>query len=1289
MVKSKLVFLMLLVFAGYLFAQTPLITTADPDTVTLASSYTVLLTGSNFFTGMTSDFGPDIIVTGTLRLSPGLARANIDVSAGAAIGPRDIIVTNPGGESDTLIGSFWVIPETDPPTVTLEWPSCGDTMACGDSAIVVELDDVSGIEPSSIEMEIGGVTYYTTSPELTLFGDSLLIWTPSGGFPEGLLDFALLDVADTLGNHIASPPFDCSVYIDTSGPVFTNFFPPIDGFTDDESPVIYAHVTDDYTEVDTSSLYFIVDSDTFYWGEAPVRWRNDTLFFYTSYAGISWEIGDTVEVCVGGGDIVEICGPNETEVCWEFALTWIPPTELNLEIESINPAHFPLITASCLVTDEHDEMIEHLDEDNFRVWVNSYEQYPLIVSSLGGGGAADIVWCIDTTGSMYSLIHEVRDNIHAFAESLSISGIDYRLGLVTFSDIVNFPHGYTLTPSVSTFQSWVAALGSSGGGDGPEVHFDAMVDALESMTFRPEARPVICLVSDAPYHYLGDGTSYSDETIASTMSALLSHDAIFFSIIDTDYTISSRPYEGVYWGPGSMTEETGGAFYEASVEFDTILTQIVGNIRGSYYVRWTSSHPVAACDVRDVEIEAFIEDLDLDDDAEMAYWAPCSPSALIVEPHPDTTSSHTYPISNRNDQRIILDFTEFELEDSIDESSIQLVVENQMYRITDPELTYDAPKLIFTPMTPWSHHQVIDVILARIMDSQGNLPVHGPIRWVWGSDLAAPEVSNRYPPPDTSIGDPYASVTFKLADDYSGLNEGSVLFTYSNLEGRSVFPPQVRTLSTTSLGVTWDGAYFTFDPTDAEPPIINGFMDTICVSVIRATDLPDYVDLDGGPNSMNVVEWCFAVLDDDTLCPEFVFAGPQTVGANQSFHIFMEIIDDLSGVYDPWDPADEQGVVLIYDTDGDLDDGYEGEVALSEVAPDTFRTDDPIPPLPESADFVFAVYACDNDTDGGFIDDRSCCWSDTFSIHVIFGPLTEIIYPKMNEVSTNEDQEIVMVITDSTQGVDSSSIIFGVNGIDHTVDGTVLQFSNDTMYFYPPTSEYFDDGMWVACSLKQALDNSGDSAVPVYWKFFVDLTPPVPSNLDPPPDNIVLDLGANVVARLRDEHREVDETTLELTLNDSVTYIWGDPGMYYDPVGEVFTFRPEDQDMLWPNNDSICLELSSADILPDYGDQNYMEPIRWCFFPSVTTCNYYPNPFTPNGDGINDIVSFTYPYMAMGIARIKIYDVENNPIYESEPGASIWDGRCNDGRIAVPGLYLFIIEHSNEIVCSGTILLVR
>jgi len=78
-----------------------------------------------------------------------------------------------------------------------------------------------------------------------------------------------------------------------------------------------------------------------------------------------------------------------------------------------------------------------------------------------------------------------------------------------------------------------------------------------------------------------------------------------------------------------------------------------------------------------------------------------------------------------------------------------------------------------------------------------------------------------------------------------------------------------------------------------------------------------------------------------------------------------------------------------------------------------------------------------------------------------------------------------------------------------------------------------------------------------------------------------------------------------------------------------------------------------------------------------------PNPFTPNGDGLNDEVSISYDLFNLaGYAplRIEICDLAGNLVqvaYEDEVVSGrythVWDGRTRDGEVAPPGFYIYRI----------------
>ena len=90
-----------------------------------------------------------------------------------------------------------------------------------------------------------------------------------------------------------------------------------------------------------------------------------------------------------------------------------------------------------------------------------------------------------------------------------------------------------------------------------------------------------------------------------------------------------------------------------------------------------------------------------------------------------------------------------------------------------------------------------------------------------------------------------------------------------------------------------------------------------------------------------------------------------------------------------------------------------------------------------------------------------------------------------------------------------------------------------------------------------------------------------------------------------------------------------------------------------------------------------------------------PNPFTPNGDGINDVASISYKLLRVTAAvpvAIEIFDLLGRLVKQVYAGSDVigeysheWDGRDNLNRFVPPGLYLFRIaadvqaEHATHI----------
>ena len=89
----------------------PTVNGVNPDSGTQSSSRTVDINGSNFAKHPSTSvhFGPNIAVNELTWISGSLLRADISIGGSAAIGPRDVVVSNPGSSDTTCDNCFEVL----------------------------------------------------------------------------------------------------------------------------------------------------------------------------------------------------------------------------------------------------------------------------------------------------------------------------------------------------------------------------------------------------------------------------------------------------------------------------------------------------------------------------------------------------------------------------------------------------------------------------------------------------------------------------------------------------------------------------------------------------------------------------------------------------------------------------------------------------------------------------------------------------------------------------------------------------------------------------------------------------------------------------------------------------------------------------------------------------------------------------------------------------------------------------------------------------------------------------
>ncbi len=174
---------------------------------------------------------------------------------------------------------------------------------------------------------------------------------------------------------------------------------------------------------------------------------------------------------------------------------------------------------------------------------------------------ADVIFAIDTTGSMSDKIEGLLKICLAFAHELASSGIDYRLGLIGFGDLLikEKMSIYPPTARAEEFQDWIRELPRTEGGDEPESSLDAVREALR-MEFRPDAQKVVILITDAPPHD-PDTKGYSADKVTGLLCEVK---ALAFCI-----TPRLKCWQ-------EMAERTGGEWFE--IKSDANFIPIIGRL---------------------------------------------------------------------------------------------------------------------------------------------------------------------------------------------------------------------------------------------------------------------------------------------------------------------------------------------------------------------------------------------------------------------------------------------------------------------------------------------------------------------------------------------------------------------------------------------------------------------------------------------------------------------------------------------------------------------------------------
>jgi len=188
----------------------------------------------------------------------------------------------------------------------------------------------------------------------------------------------------------------------------------------------------------------------------------------------------------------------------------------------------------------------------------------------GGTGNVNVVFCIDTTGSMDTYINGVKDRAIEFSQILASKGAAFKLGLIGFGDLneKEKPSVYNFTDDVTRFQKQVNGIPRTYGGDIPESALDSLETAIELLaTARHDApaKAIFILITDAPPHV----PTYSGKSVADICDMLNANNVVTYVVARKDRD-SIEAYDPV--------TKPHGKFYDLSDKFYDILDNIAASI---------------------------------------------------------------------------------------------------------------------------------------------------------------------------------------------------------------------------------------------------------------------------------------------------------------------------------------------------------------------------------------------------------------------------------------------------------------------------------------------------------------------------------------------------------------------------------------------------------------------------------------------------------------------------------------------------------------------------------------
>ena len=1050
------------------------------------------------------------------------------------------------------------------PTADLVYPPESTITACTSGAIKIYTNDIDGIDQSSVQLNIDGVAYYNTSPEISWSGDTI-IFTPSTPFAHGdTVNVSLVVLSDTLGNNIPTS-FDWVFYIDSEPPVLASYNPPNDGEVSSTSPTIRFWLTDAPAGVDTTTITIRIDGTEYHIGDPGCTWSGGQVVFDCAGAGLSFGDGDTVDVCfVSASDMVSssFCGPNTTnpDSCWFFRIDLSgPTTDLILPLDGSYTSCANQEIWVYLYDDQGifpESTAIRVNDDTLCAWLGELTtvgdtaiyspstpftdgeivnvQVVHSTDSLGNTMTGGDIWTfvVDLTPPVWiSTDPPPASFVPSGSPTISIAFVDSVSGVNPTSlniSIEGNPY-VGMLPGINwldpAFEIDLAMLGYSfGDGDTIDFCFDTLGDLAAYCGSNN-------LAPDSCWQYFVDLTGPSANIIYP-------EDSVFFGCSSGTLLVMLSDNFGIV--ESTVTLNVSGVPYTTAssqmwISNDTIyFTPSAG---------WTDGDTVV---VQVSTAEDFAGNPITSGGPWQFYIDLMGPQIISANPPGGTILSDSAPTLSADVQDDGAGVDGGSVEVYVDGSPVSLGVSYSSGIIsvdfTAAGLSYSSGDTIEVC------YRADDLVLPLYCGP--NSGDSSCFQYIF--DTNGPTASVIEPNPGTYTTCFDQNILIRLTDDF-GVDNSSIHLRVNGTD---------YVLSDSNLTYIGDSLLQFYPP----GPLPEG---ENFVTLWGVTD--------GSGNALASDSLTFAFFVDYT--PPYITSTsplPAEIVSDSEVTIQVGLADDGAGVKDSSITFRVNGAVFTiaepcFDWDGSIATLTLADCGVLFSDGDTARV---------------CIRASDNPDYCAPNVMADSCW--TFSIS-FEGPNVEIVEPNDSQTTACEDQQILLHITDGN-GVDASSIQMVVNGITYTTSDAELSFYNDTLRFVPSTN--WTDGETVYVQLLSVSDLVGTpcSSTPFSWFFIVDLSPPYASGVHPPDGTSFSTGDANISIALTDDISGVNPYTIRVRIGTYMfTYPAGD--MTYD--GDTLSFSLSGLGITPLDGDSLEICVLNTQDNPNYCDPNTMIP--YCF----------------------------------------------------------------------------------------------